>query len=293
MKTIIVSDGNKLIRVADPTESSSSGWGAAILGLTVLATFGLVGHFYFGLGPLAAVLLSPVFVVLAVVALFLLLFVIGAPPFYIRKHRRNRDARRLLDSVLAGSHATRVTMFLRQFNPDRGWMFRVEVSRGKQKSGLELFDDEFQRFDLDAWADELSTPGMHVLKVADRIDAAGGSVRLDDKTWEKTVEELIKRAESVAILPGLGKGVLWEAKQTRALNRVDATTFIMPYGSTRDEVERKIWETYMVKYAELGFEFPPYDRDGMVMRFDRNGTLLRALPIIGSTKEELREFIGS
>jgi hypothetical protein len=91
----------------------------------------------------------------------------------------------------------------------------------------------------------------------------------------------------------LGEGVQWEVERTRELNRLDATTFIMPYGSTRDEVEIRIWETYRVKYAELGFDFPPYDREGMVMRFDGNGTLSRSLPIIGSGNEELRAFIGS
>lgn len=293
MKTIIGSDGDKLVRVPDPTESSSQDRRPAILGLALLAISALVGHFYFGFGPLAAVLLAPVLVGLAVVVLLLLLFVIGAPPFYIRKHKRNRDARRLLNSVLAGSKATRVILFLRQFNPDRGWTFRVATSRSDQKSGLELFDDEFQRFDLDAWADELSTTGTQVLKVADRIDAGGGSVRLDDETWQETVAELIKRADHIAMLPGLGQGVLWETEQTRALNRVDVTTFIMPYGSTRDEVERNVWERYRVKYTELGFDFPPYDPDGMVMRFDRNGTLRRTLPIIGSKNEELRAFIGS
>src|SRR5687768_736399 len=294
MKTIIVSEGDKLIRVADPTESPSPDRRRPpILSLAILAISALIGHFYFGFGPLAAVLLAPVLVVLSVVALFVLLFVIGAPPFYIRKHKRNRDTGRLLNLVLAGSQATRVILFLRQFNTDRGWTFRVATVRNDQKSGLELLDDEFQRFDLDGWADELSATGTWVLKVADRIDAGGGSVRLDDETWQETVLELIKRADRIAILPGLGQGVLWEAEKIRTLNRIDATTFIMPYGSTRDEVEERLWEKYRVKYAELGFDFPPYDRDGMVMRFDRNGTLLRMLPLIGCKNEALRAFIGS
>jgi len=297
MKTIIVSDGDKLIRVPDPTESPSPGLGLAILGVVSLLIAAWVGHSYFGFGWLAAVLLAPVLLVLSIVAFvlafFLLLFVLGAVPFYVRKQRRNKAARRLLDSVQAGSKATRVMLFLRQFNPDRGWTFRVATSRSDQASALELLDSEFQRFDLDGWADELGTTGMQVLKVADTIDAAGGSVRLDNQTWKQTVGELIKRADRIAMLPGLGEGVLWEAQQAIALKRLDATTFIMPYGSTAGAVEGPLWEKYRVRYAELGIEFPLYDRDGMIMRFDQNGTLLRTLPIVGSRKEELRGFIES
>jgi hypothetical protein len=297
MKTIIVSDGDKLIRVPDPTESPSPGRWPAILGVAGLLIAALVGRFYFGFGWLAAVLLAPVLLVLSVVAFviafLLLLFVIGAVPFYIRKHQRDRAARLLLDSVRAGSKATRVILFLRQFNPDRGSRFKVAMSRGDKSSGLELLESEFQRFDLDAWADELENTGTQVLKVADRIDAAGGSVRLDNQAWKETVGELIKRADRIAMLPGLGEGVLWETEQAIALKRLDATTFIMPYGSTPGEVEGPLWERYRVKYGELGIDFPRYDREGMVMRFDQNGTLLRTLPIIGSRKEELRGFIES
>jgi hypothetical protein len=293
VKTIIVSDGDKLIRVPDPTGSDSPGRGPAILGVASLVIAGLVGHFYFGFRWLAAVLLAPVLLVLSVVACFLLLFVIAAVPFYIRKHQRDRAARLLLDSVRTGSKSTRVILFLRQFNPDRGWMFKVAISRDDKASGLELLESEFQRFDLDAWADELGTTDTQVLKVADRIDAAGGSVRLKNEAWKETVGELIEQADRIAMLPGLAEGVLWEAEQAIELKRLDATTFIMPYGSTAGEAERPLWERYRVKYAELGIEFPPYHRDGMVMRFEQNGTLLRTLPIIGSSKEDLRRFIES
>lgn len=297
-KTILVKDADRLIRVPDKSRLPSSRAISIVLAIAVFAIAALVAHFYFAFGPVGAVLLglgsvllAPVFVALVILVLGLLAFLAAAPPFYIVRFKRNRDARHLLDAMLAGPRSKRIILFLRQFDPHRGWKLKAAISWDYQKSGMEQVDNVFQRFNLDSWADELSSPHDQVLKVADRIDVHGGSIRLDDKSWKDKVRELILAADSIAILPGLREGVLWEAEQIKALKRIHVTTFIMPYGYTPDQGETGLWETYRVKYAELGLDFPPYSCNGMLMQFDHNGLLFRAMPIVGSRNEELRAFI--
>lgn len=263
-KTIIVRHEDRLIRVEDETSPArsnviASAWGIALL--TILT-------------------------IVAVVA-----FLVGAPVFYVARYRRNRDARQLLESIRTGTNRKRVILFLRQFNPDRGWTVRAAISRDFAKSGMELVDDDFQRFALDDWVDALSSTDTRVLKVADRVDAQGGSIRLDNTTWKETVGQLIQAADGIAILPGLTEGVLWEVRQIVEANKVDVTKFVMPYGNTPDHGEKDLWDKYRMRYAELGFHFPPYSSDGMLMQFDGNGELSRVMPILGSSDRDLAAFI--
>src|SRR5438552_16793501 len=175
-KTILVKDADSLVRVPDKLGSSGCRAVSTVPGIAVLAISALVAHLYFGFGPLGAVLLAPALVALAFFALLFIVFLVSAPPFYVMRFKRNRDARRLLNSILAGTSDKHVTLFLRPFDPDRGSRVKVAVSWDYEKTGMELVSRDFKRFDLDNWVDELSLQHIHVLKVSDRIDVRGGSI---------------------------------------------------------------------------------------------------------------------
>ena len=77
-----------------------------------------------------------------------------------------------------------------------GWS-ALRYRRTQTKSGIQLFENEFTRFYLDGWVGELASPDTKILKVSDRFDAEGGSVRFDAATWQQEVLTLIRAAHSI------------------------------------------------------------------------------------------------
>jgi hypothetical protein len=297
-KSIIETRGDKLVRVPDKTAGQSSRKYLVIYaGLMLLISLAVL-HFYFGFGAigsissaLAAIVLMPMLIVLGIVGLGLIVFVVAFVPFHIVKLRRNKRTREVLASLHCGDRSRPVVLFLRQFYPNRESRLEFHLISDEQEHGLNLLKDEFTSFNLNHWADELSSADLSVLKVAEKIDVEGGSIRIENDTWKREVGKLIGEVDRIIILPGLGEGVWWEAEQIKTQTRVDVTAFVMPYGSTPDEGEEGIWQSCREKFSGLGFEFPEYDRDGMLMRFDCQGQLVSRIPILGTPIEELRTFI--
>ena len=222
-------------------------------------------------------------------ALLALGFLVGAVPFYVRRSRRNEQARALVKSIAAGTKRKHVLVYLRQFEPHRGWTFGLVRTPA---DGSSVFDADAARFNLESWVDSLGTAQVEVLKVSDRIDAAGGSIRLKDDEWKVHVLALIRAADSIVLLPGLSEGVLWEARQVREQGKLAATTVVMPFGITA-RAEHDLWNSYRTDYAKLGYTLPPFDADGMLMKFSDDGSVSSAVPLIGTSYSELTEFVVS
>jgi hypothetical protein len=297
-KTILESRGDKTVRVADTSVGQTPVKYSIIYAIVALFILPAVFHFYFGFGALrtvifsaAAIILIPIAITLAVLVLFLVVWVIAVVPFQVVKVRRNRRTRDILESLHTGKKSGPVILFLRQFDPNRGTRFELRFFVGDQKHGSDLLEDDFKAFNLNHWADELSSPDISVLKVADNIDVDGGSIRLENDTWKTEVGKLIIAVDRLVVLPGLGEGVWWEGEQIKAQGRVGVTTFVMPYGSTPDQGEQRIWQSCREKFSALGFHFPAYDREGMLMRLNSEGQVVSRVPIIGTGIEELRTFI--
>ena len=287
----IIRDGERLVRAGAPVAGSRAGAMGCLAFVALLAIAAIVAHFQFGFATWPAVLLAPVLLLLLTASFAATLWVIGAPFYFGRRSKLNARARALLASIHAGAHDTPIVLFLRPFDPQRGWMVRVAISKDPAKSGIQLFDNEFTRFDLDGWVSELASPETQILKVSDRIDTAGGSVRFDAETWQAQVLALIRAADAILFLPGIAPGILWEATQIKTEGKLDITTIIMPYGEAPDGHERVLWEQFQAEYGKLGFQLPPYDPAGMLIHLAADGGCSRTMPIINSTADECRRFV--
>jgi hypothetical protein len=288
----IIRDGERLARAPAAVARSGAGAIGCLAIIALLAITAIVAHFQFGLGAWLAVLLAPVLLLLLTVLILATVWVIAAPFYFGRRWKLNARAQALLASIHTGAHDRPIVLFLRPFDPQRGWMVRVAISKDPTKSGIQLFENEFTRFDLDGWVGELASPETKILKVSDRIDAEGGSVRLDAATWQQEVLTLIRAAHGILFLPGVAPGILWEATQIKAEARLDITTIIMPYGDVPDGHERLLWERFQAEYGNLGFQLPPYDPAGMLIHLTAGGACSRTMPIINSTRDECRRFIA-
>lgn len=252
----------------------------------VLACVGFAAHVYYGLGIGMSVVVAILAPVVLLVAVLSGAFLLGAPGFFWAKFRRDRDARALVASMPAGAGGGHVILFLRQFDPVRGWSARVvEVAPAQS-----VFDDEFSTFGTEKWVREVLAGGG-VVKVADRVDAYGGSVRFADERWQQEVDRLILAADSILLIPGLSEGVLWETVRVMAHGRMPRTTVMMPFGDTSARIQALRWGECQVAYAKLGIELPPFDLDGLLMKFNASGALVASLPVAGASPDALQAFV--
>ena len=285
--TRVVEQGDRLVRVPDPAAASSRG-GAG--GFVICVLVGLVAYFYFDFRWWTAIIagvLAPVGFLLGILAVVLLIGLVAAPFYHLERRRRNRELRRLVTALLSGTKEKRIILYLRQFRR-QGWKFSVGLTKGVSSPLDNLQSD---RYFMESWADELSTDGVHVVKVADRTDATiAGSFRLDDSSWRADVLRLMAAADAILLVPGTGEGLLWEITQIRAQNKVGITTIVMPFGAKPAQSEQ-VWESCRTHYRARGFELPPFSADGLLMKFSDSGELASAIPLLGTGADEMRSFI--
>ena len=226
--------------------------------------------------------------------LFLLFFVTAHAWHLLDTQRKNKRARKMLSDSLSGRNGPEFALLLRQFqSPKLQWGIQLHSAEdviwqvGYAEQNPFGVPDWFE----DIWGD------IPLIRVAESVNVQGGSVRLSDAEWQETVLRLIMLAKAIIIVPGVGAGIGWEIMQVRSHDRLPISLFFMPPESTdpsdrADRPAETLWSSLVVKYQSIGLPLPAYDPDGLLFRFDRDGTTVQSkIRLTTATLEGLKEFM--
>ncbi|EJM69334.1 hypothetical protein PMI29_01957 [Pseudomonas sp. GM49] len=116
-------------------------------------------------------------------------------------------------------------------------------------------------------------------------DAVGaGKLYSSDEEWEKKFAQLSDKASAIVVVPGVGRGSLFEIEWIIQHGLLDKTTFLMPpstllrmpgrsrwaSSSNQELLEQNDalnWVNVSVHLKPLGILLPPYDPEGAVIQF--------------------------
>ena len=105
-------------------------------------------------------------------------------------------------------------------------------------------------------------------------------------------------ARAIIFLPGLNEGTIWEFAELVKRGKIGITTVVMPdlgfelnpkdaFKTARTMEE--LWNKLRIKYTPLGINLPPYNPDGLLMKFDDNGALRRSM-ILSRMRPQRKNF---
>ena len=191
-----------------------------------------------------------------------------------RVHKRRAQVQRDSELKLDGPTALFLRPFfldkkLRLINPDRGpsGILAGIVSYNTFRA---LSPSEYVGCVLESY--------LHVRQFSGNPeDFANARILLPEGCdWKPHVKSQIAQAAIVVImplvLPPSGSGSMWELSYLRDSGRLESTIAIMPRVVSRDrETVKHGWELAQIEASAFGVELPPYDANGDVFIFRRQG----------------------
>ena len=100
-------------------------------------------------------------------------------------------------------------------------------------------------------------------------------VRTGDETWQSDIEQLLRWAKGVLVIPSDHAGTRWELELLRSEGLLHKCVFVMPPRSRRFDWRLR-WEQARAALSGAGFELPSYSKRGMLFTLDREGRICDA-----------------
>jgi hypothetical protein len=101
-----------------------------------------------------------------------------------------------------------------------------------------------------------------------------GRIKTDEQEWKADITLLMQNADLIFVIPAARSGIKWELELIRDKGYLSKCIFIMPpepQGHITFPFAEEMWNKAEPELKTIGFELPPYQRDGLLFKFDSDG----------------------
>lgn len=185
---------------------------------------------------------------------------------------RDQQANKLADKVLTGAYPGPFFLYLRpfahtgkirQWNPRKTYVPFLPGFFEPGKLELEMI-----------FSDALSEKAPLVALGSPGEQFGSGRLSVDEKEWRKVVEQLIRKAYAILVVPSYHEGTKWEIAAIRKMNHLHKCIFVMPPKARFSGVTMaEEWRRASEALHELQITLPVYSKWGLLFTLDAIGML--------------------